>query len=57
MKKIKKTIVMLALTGVLCVSTGCSMLQSEINNIKGALVGNSYLVNTYDNYGSKVLEA
>jgi hypothetical protein len=56
MKKIKKTIVMLALTGVLCVSTGCSMLESEFNNIKGSLVGNSYKINTYDNYGSKVLE-
>lgn len=56
MKKIKKTIVMLVLTGVLCVSTGCSMLESEINNIKGALVGNSYHVNTYNNYGAKVME-
>lgn len=56
MKKIKKTIVMLVLTGVLCVSTGCSMLQSEFNNIKGSLVGNSYKINAYDNYGSKVLE-
>ncbi len=56
MKKIKKTIVMLALTEMLCVSTGCSMLQFEINNIKGTLVGNSYHVNTYDNYGAKVME-
>ena len=56
MKKIKKTIVILVLTGVLCVSTGCSMLQSEFNNIKGSLVGNSYKINAYDNYGSKVLE-
>lgn len=56
MKKIKKTIVMLFLVGVLCASTGCSMLESEFNNIKGSLVGNSYKINTYDNYGSKVLE-
>lgn len=56
MKKIKKNFVMLFLVGVLCASTGCSMLESEFNNIKGSLVGNSYHVNTYDNYGSKVME-
>lgn len=56
MKKIKKNFVMLFLVGVLCASTGCSMLESEFNNIKGSLVGNSYKINTYDNYGSKVLE-
>lgn len=36
--------------------SGCSMLESKINDIKGNLVGNGYDIYTYDNYGDKVLE-
>ena len=36
--------------------SGCSMLESKINDLKGNLVGNGYDIYTYDNYGEKVLE-
>lgn len=36
--------------------SGCSMLESKINDIKGNLAGNGYDIYTYDNYGEKVLE-
>lgn len=35
--------------------SGCALIESEINDIKGNLVGNSYTINTYDNYGKKVM--
>lgn len=34
--------------------TGCSMIQSKLNDIKGSLIGNGYTITTYDNYGEKV---
>ena len=36
--------------------SGCSMLESKINDLKGNLVGNGYDIYTYDNYGDKVME-
>ena len=36
--------------------SGCSVLESKINDLKGNLVGNGYDIYTYDNYGEKVLE-
>lgn len=35
--------------------SGCAMLDSVVNDIKGDLVGNKYTINTYDNYGNKVM--
>lgn len=35
--------------------TGCAALESNINDIKGSLVGNGYDIYTYDNYGDLVL--
>ena len=34
---------------------GCSMLSSKLNDITGKLVGNSYTITTYDNYGNRVM--
>ena len=55
----KKKLRLILLT-VLCLClisgfTGCSVLDNAINEIKGNLVGNSYTIRTYDNYGSKVM--
>lgn len=55
----KKKLRLILLT-VLCLCliggfTGCSVLDNAINEIKGNLVGNSYTISTYDNYGSKVM--
>ena len=31
------------------------MLSSKLNDITGKLVGNSYTITTYDNYGNRVM--
>lgn len=55
-----KILMKIACVGILVASlmyvTGCSALKSEINDIVGGLIGNGYTINTYDNYGKKVLE-
>lgn len=35
---------------------GCSAIESAINDMKGDLVGNGYVIETYDNYGQQTLE-
>lgn len=37
------------------VFTGCAMLESEMQNLKGSLIGDRYTVEFYDNYGAKFL--
>lgn len=51
----KRIISMLAVVAVLFSFSGCSMLESAVNDIKGNLVGNGYDIYTYDNYGDLVL--
>lgn len=36
--------------------SGCAYLKSAINNFTGSLVGNSYHIYTYDNYGELTME-
>ena len=52
----KRIILLIAIVVMLFSLSGCSMLESKINDIKGNLVGNGYDIYTYDNYGDKVLE-
>lgn len=55
-----KILMKIACIGILVASlmyiAGCSAIESEINDIVGGLIGNGYTINTYDNYGKKVLE-
>ena len=51
----KRIISMLAIVTLLFSLSGCSMLESAVNDIKGNLVGNGYDIYTYDNYGDLVL--
>lgn len=41
-----------------CVSgfAGVAQLESMFNSVNGNLIGNSYTINTYDNYGNKTLQ-
>ena len=56
-KTIKKlTAVILMILMVFSLS-GCAILDSKLNDIKGDLIGNSYTIRTYDNYGSIVMTA
>ena len=51
----KRIIAMLFIIMILISLSGCSMIESVINDIKGNLVGNGYDIYTYDNYGDLVL--
>lgn len=35
--------------------SGCGLLQSKVNSLKGSLIGVSYTAEFYDNYGAKFL--
>ena len=51
MKNLRKSLLIGILTiSVLCLN-GCAWLDSEVHEIVGAISGNSYTVETYDNYG------
>ena len=55
-EKMKKKILSLLVVGVMALNlTGCAMFESEINDIKGNLVGNGYTIDTFDNYGKRVM--
>lgn len=52
----KKKIFNVLLTLLVCVQlTGCSFIGSKIQDIKGSLIGDSYTIEFYDNYGAKFL--
>ena len=51
----KRIISIIAIVVMLFSLSGCSMLESKINDIKGNLAGNGYDIYTYDNYGDLVL--
>lgn len=55
MKLKKRIILMISTLSIMISFSGCSMLESAINDIKGNLVGNGYDIYTYDNYGDLVL--
>ena len=52
----KKKILLLLPVFLLLFLTGCGKLDSIINDIHGSLIGNSYTVYTYDNYGNQTLK-
>ena len=52
----KRVISIITIVVMLFSLSGCSALESKINDIKGNLAGNGYDIYTYDNYGDKVLE-
>lgn len=52
----KRVISIITIVVMLFSLSGCSMMESKINDLKGNLVGNGYDIYTYDNYGDKVLE-
>lgn len=52
----KRVISIITIVVMLFSLSGCSILESKINDLKGNLVGNGYDIYTYDNYGEKVLE-
>lgn len=55
MKLKKRIILIVSVLTIMFSLSGCSMLESAINDIKGNLIGNGYDIYTYDNYGDLVL--
>lgn len=53
---IKRIIGTICCITLLITMSGCSMIESAVNDIKGNLVGNGYDIYTYDNYGDLVME-
>lgn len=51
----KRIISIVAVAAVSISLSGCSMIESKINDLKGNLIGNGYDIYTYDNYGDLVL--
>lgn len=56
MQRKKKKRLLLLPAFLLLFLTGCGKLDSIINDIHGSLIGNSYTVYTYDNYGNQTLK-
>lgn len=57
MKKLLRTIGIILCGAFLFTSlSGCAFFQSAINDFTGSLVGNSYQLYTYDNYGELTME-
>ncbi len=57
-KHMNKKVLLILLVGILAMIplAGWSWFQSVVDTIQGNLVGKSYTIYTYDNYGNKVLE-
>ena len=54
-KKISHYLILFPLICLIFLS-GCSKWKSAINDLHGSLIGNSYSVYTYDNYGNQTLK-
>ncbi len=54
-KKTKLICIGLVIVTMLFGLSGCAMIDSAINDIKGDLVRNHYTIYTYDNYGNNVM--
>ena len=50
-----KTILLTLLAVALCTLSGCAQIQSTLNELQGNLVGVSFTMETYDNYGQLTL--
>lgn len=55
MSNVKKIGVIASTIALALVLSSCSMIDSAINDLKGDLIGNSYTIYTYDNYGQETL--
>ena len=54
--KQKKWMAGLLVVLMACVSlSGCSWLDSKIHEFKGSLIGNTYTIDTFDNFGRKIM--
>ena len=55
MKRIKKMLCLMLVLFTLFSLSGCSWLDSQIKDMKGELIGNSFDISIYDNFGNNTL--
>ena len=55
MKRIKKMLCLMLVLLTLFSLSGCSWLDSQIKDLKGELIGNSFDISIYDNFGNNTL--
>lgn len=55
MKRIKALLATIICICIITWLTGCAANDDYMNDVKGNLSGNSYIIYTYDNYGKKVM--
>ena len=55
MKRIKKMLCLMLVLVTLFSLSGCSWLDSQIKDMKGELIGNSFDISIYDNFGNNTL--
>ena len=55
MKRIKKMLCLMLVLVTMFSLSGCSWLDSQIKDMKGELVGNSFDISIYDNFGNNTL--
>ena len=55
MKRIKKVLCLMLVLITLFSLSGCSWLDSQIKDMKGELIGNSFDISIYDNFGNNTL--
>ena len=55
MKRIKKMLCLMLVLLTLFSFSGCSWLDSQIKDMKGELIGNSFDISIYDNFGNNTL--
>ena len=54
-KKTRRFVTVLAITLIMSMLSGCSALESKFQDLKGDLLGASYNIEFFDNYGAKFL--
>ena len=54
MRRSCKTLLVFALACLLI--TGCSAFQSGVHDLHGSIIGNSYTIDTFDNFGNRVMK-
>ena len=52
----KKGIALLTAIISILVLSGCSMIDSELNDLNGHIKGNTYTIDTFDNFGTRTLK-
>ena len=55
MKRIKKVLCLMLVLLTMFSLSGCSWLDSQIKDMKGELIGNSFDISIYDNFGNNTL--